>query len=197
MKIVFELHRHALYFLIQPKKQPVQQVSRRRPGRIEHPIVHIQHAQPGDQLDDFDQRAEYGAGQYGLPRPGFLSPRRLYHGKQVPHRHHQQQVDRNGLQTLGIVQTDGGKISANERPQPALHGKRLSGAAHEFQAVGICLRHAAGEKGGVDEKKQIGCASCEEQFAVMDAFLHSFENRKRRGRRRQHDGRAQYAAVGE
>ena len=106
-------------------------------------------------------------------------------------------IDRNGLQTLGIVQADGGKIPANERPQPALHGKRLSGAAHEFQAVGIGLCHAAGEKGGVDEKKQIGQAGSKEQFAVMDAFLYPFENRKRRGRRRQHDGRAQYAVVGE
>ena len=57
MKIVLKLHQCALYFLIRPKKQPIQQVSRRRPNCIEYPSIHIQHVQPGDLLDNFDQRA--------------------------------------------------------------------------------------------------------------------------------------------
>ena len=51
MKIVLKLHPCALYFLIRPKKQPIQQVSRRRPNCIEYPSIHIQHVQPGDLLE--------------------------------------------------------------------------------------------------------------------------------------------------
>ena len=39
---------------------PVEYITNRSADGVEHPIVQIQHAQPGKQLDNFDQRTKYG-----------------------------------------------------------------------------------------------------------------------------------------